>query len=374
MTGSRPFTPKCGWLFAAVLPLAVLAAGLYPSLAARQAASNESASDAEVLAAAGRQLSSISARLMPSVVKIRCRRTSDSRGTVEETGSGVIVRHQPTGRLVVATNAHVVAGRPLSDIQIHLHDSRVLVPRRIRVDTASDVAVLEITAQGLHPAEWGDSDSLKIGSFVLALGSPFNLSHSVSLGIISAKGRRSLKLGGGDMINQDFLQTDAAINPGNSGGPLLDTRGRVVGINTAIATTTGGGSGVAFSIPSRMVRRIVDDLLQHGRVRRAYLGVVLDPNFTAEKARQLKLPVRRGAHVINVSPGTPAARARLQANDVVTRFRKIPVLDFDHLIHLVSLEPIGNTVTLRVWRAGRPIEVRVSLSDRAVLGTTSPGP
>jgi serine protease Do len=358
-------------MLAAFIALAILAAGIYPSLAARQATGAARASDAEVLEAAGRQLSSITARLMPSVVKIRSRRTLGGRGTVQETGSGVILRHASTGRLVVVTNAHVIGDRKPNDLQIHLHDGRILTPRRIYSDTASDVAVMEISAAGLQPAQWGDSAALQIGNFVIAAGSPFDLSHSVSLGIISAKGRRSLKLGAGDVINQDFLQTDAAINPGNSGGPLVDIRGKVVGINTAIATTNGSGSGVAFSIPSRMAKRIVDDLLRYGRVRRAYLGVVLDPDFTAEEARQLKLSRRTGARVLDVTAGTPAARARLQTNDVVTRFQKTPVADFDHLIHLVSLEPIGNTVTLSVWRAGRQIEIRVSLSDRDLLGTNS---
>ncbi len=371
MTAPRRFAQSEGWLLATFVALGLMAAGLYPSLAARQGADSARPGDVEVLEAAGRQLSSITARLMPSVVKICSRRSTKGRGTVQETGSGVILRHAASGRLVVVTNAHVIGDRAPQDLQIHLHDGRILTPRRTWSDTASDMAVLEVSAAGLQPAEWGDSSSLQIGSFVIAAGSPFDLSHSVSLGIISAKGRRSLKLGAGDVINQDFLQTDAAINPGNSGGPLVDIRGKVVGINTAIATTNGGGSGVAFSIPSRMARRIVDDLLRYGRVRRAYLGVVLDPDFTAEEARQLKLSRRMGARVLNVTPGTPAARARLQANDVVTRFQKIPVADFDHLIHLVSLEPIGNTVTLGVWRAGRQLEIRVSLSDRDLLGANS---
>jgi len=373
MPAPRSSAPRCHWLLATLVPLTVVLAGLYPILAARQATGSASTSDAEVLEAAGRQLSDVTTRLMPSVVKIRCRTKTDRRGVVEETGSGVIVSHGPTGRLVVVTNAHVIAGRAPADLQIHLHDGRITAPGRTWSDAASDVAVLSLDTPGLIPARWGDSDSLRIGHFVLAAGSPFDLSHSVSLGIISAKGRRSLKLGSNDVINQDFLQTDAAINPGNSGGPLLDTRGRVVGINTAIATTSGTGSGVGFSIPSRLVRRIVDDLLRYGRVRRAYLGVVLDANFTAEEARQLRLDRKRGARVMSVSGGTPAARARMQANDVVTEFQRRPVMDFDHLINLVSLQPIGSTVTLGVWRAGRRIEIRVSLSDRKVIDAVPPG-
>ncbi len=360
-------------MLAALAILAVTAAGLYPLLAARQSTGTASPSDAEVLESAGRQLSDVATRLMPSVVKIRCRKTTDQRGTVEETGSGIIVRHAQTRRTVVVTNAHVIAGQAPAELQVHLHDGRVTSPRQAWSDAASDVAVLSLDTPGLKPAQWGNSDRLQIGHFVLAAGSPFDLSHSVSLGIISAKGRRSLKLGSNAVINQDFLQTDAAINPGNSGGPLLDTRGRVVGINTAIATTSGTGSGVGFSIPSRLVQRIIDDLLRHGRVRRAYLGVVLDSNFTTEEARQLRLDRKRGARVVSVAKGTPAARASLQANDVVTEFQQKPVLDFDHLINLVSLQPIGSTVTLGVWRSGQRLQVRVSLSDRNVIDAAPDG-
>ena len=360
-------------MLAALAILTVTAAGLYPLLAARQSIGTASPSDAEVLESAGRQLSDVTTRLMPSVVKIRCRKTTDQRGTVEETGSGIIVRHAPTRRTVVVTNAHVIAGQTPAELQVHLHDGRVTSPRQTWSDAASDVAVLSLDTPGLKPAQWGNSDRLQIGHFVLAAGSPFDLSHSVSLGIISAKGRRSLKLGSNAVINQDFLQTDAAINPGNSGGPLLDTRGRVVGINTAIATTSGSGSGVGFSIPSRLVQRIIDDLLRHGRVRRAYLGVVLDSNFTTEEARQLRLDRKRGARVVSVAKGTPAARASLQANDVVTEFQQKPVLDFDHLINLVSLQPIGSTVTLGVWRSGQRLQVRVSLSDRNVIDAAPDG-
>ncbi|MCH2590885.1 MAG: trypsin-like peptidase domain-containing protein [Planctomycetales bacterium] len=369
----RSSAPRGHWLMAALAILAVTAAGLYPLLAARQSIGTASPSDAEVLESAGRQLSDVTTRLMPSVVKIRCRKTTDQRGTVEETGSGIIVRHAPTRRTVVVTNAHVIAGQTPAELQVHLHDGRVTSPRQAWSDAASDVAVLSLDTPGLKPAQWGNSDRLQIGHFVLAAGSPFDLSHSVSLGIISAKGRRSLKLGSNAVINQDFLQTDAAINPGNSGGPLLDTRGRVVGINTAIATTSGTGSGVGFSIPSRLVQRIIDDLLRHGRVRRAYLGVVLDSNFTTEEARQLRLDRKRGARVVSVAKGTPAARASLQANDVVTEFQQKPVLDFDHLINLVSLQPIGSTVTLGVWRSGRRLQVRVSLSDRNVIDAAPDG-
>ena len=322
------------------------------------------ASDTVLLDAAGRQLAHIAETITPSVVKLRCRREDDRGRPIEETGSGVIIRHDaPVGTFVV-TNSHVVSGSDLQQVEIHLRDRRVLNPQRIWTDSASDVAVMSLNAPSLPAARWGDSDKLAIGHFVLAVGSPFGLSRSVSLGIISAKGRRSLKLGGGDVINQDFLQTDAAINPGNSGGPLVDVHGRVVGINTAIATTSGGFTGVGFSIPSRMVRRIVTELLTRGHVRRAYLGVILDPEFTVEEARLLGLPRLRGARVLQATPGTPAARAGLQKDDVVLALQKIAIIDYDQLINLVSLQPIGSTVTLSIWRAKRRVSLRVKLTDR----------
>jgi serine protease Do len=307
----------------------------------------------------------------PSVVHISAYKSIEpgSSEVIEEAGSGVIVLIKDSP--MILTNRHVVKNATLNNIDIKLYSSRPAYVEKIWSDKATDIAVLSLrpspSSPRLVPARLGNSDKAEIGDFVVAVGSPFGLSHSVTYSIISAKGRRDLKLGADDVSLQDFLQTDAAINPGNSGGPLVDVRGRVVGINTAIATTNGSGSGVAFSIPIRMVRRIVDDLLRFGRVRRAYLGVVLDPDFTTAEARSLKLSRRRGARVLNVSPGTPAARARMQINDVVTRFQQTTVVDFDHLIHLVSLEPIGNTVTLTVWRGGRQIEVRVSLADRDLL-------
>ena len=173
---------------------------------------------------------------------------------------------------------------------------------------------------------------------VLAMGSPFGLSQSVTFGIISAKGRRSLKLGTGtQVINQDFLQTDAAINPGNSGGPLISLNGRVIGINTAIASSSGGNEGIGFSIPSNLVRFIFEQLTTKGRVDRAYLGVKLDPRFSQQTAQRLRLDRVRGARVLEVYKSTPASDAHLQIDDVILGFNSTAVQDENHLINLVSL-------------------------------------
>ncbi|MCA9117311.1 MAG: trypsin-like peptidase domain-containing protein, partial [Planctomycetaceae bacterium] len=230
-----------------------------------------SSSDTGILASASRELASIARQATPSVVHIQSAHRSESGGMLEETGSGVIVSGMAVAGTYVITNRHVIAGAVPSGIEIHLSDGRVLRPVRIWVDDASDVGVMKIEEHGLQPAAWGDSSTLEIGDLVVALGSPFGLSQSVTLGIISAKGRRSLRLGKGKaVLNQNFLQTDAAINPGNSGGPLVDTSGRLIGINTAIASSSGGNDGIGFSIPSNLARHIADQLLQKGHVQRAY--------------------------------------------------------------------------------------------------------
>ncbi len=321
--------------------------------------------DGEIwLREAGRHLSRVAAKVNPAVVHIEC--SHSSRGEViEETGSGVIM-HSPKGsRLFVVTNRHVVYGAPLKEVNIHIADGRILHPLRILDDMATDLAVLQLRETDLVSAAWGDSDNLDIGHVVLAVGSPFGLSQSVTMGIISAKGRRSLSLGGPrEVINQDFLQTDAAINPGNSGGPLIDLHGRVVGINTAIASQGGGNEGIGFSIPSNLVRFVVDELLEKGRVQWGYLGVKLDSKFDFATAQRLHLDRLRGARVVQVYKDTPAYLAGLQVDDVILNFDGIDVEDESHLIHRVSLTPINKTVRIVVLRNGRTVTLQVTLTER----------
>jgi serine protease Do len=295
------------------------------------------------LAAGNDELAKVARLMRPSVVHIESRYASPRGGTIEETGSGVIVQLPGTQGLYVVTNRHVVKGSPTtSGISIQLDDGRFLNPVQVWQDKATDVAVCKLPEISAVAAHWADSDGLQIGHLVLALGSPFGLSQSVTLGIVSAKGRRSLQLGGtGEMLNQDFIQTDAAINPGNSGGPLVDLQGRVVGINTAIASNSGGNEGIAFSVPSNLARRVAEALVKFGKVPRAYLGVKLDPQFNAEAARKFGLNRLRGARVLQVYEKTPAARAALQLDDVILEFNGIEVQDENHLINLVSLTPIG---------------------------------
>jgi serine protease Do len=322
-------------------------------------------------------LSKIAKLTSPSVVHIQCERRNSKRGLVEETGSGVIVVSEKSKGIFVVTNRHVVDATELGRITIHLADGRVLHPMKVWSDKFSDVAIMKIEAPSLNAARWGDSDRLEIGHMVLAMGSPFGLSQSLTYGIVSAKGRRALQLGetsDTELINQDFLQTDAAINPGNSGGPLINLHGEIVGINTAIASNSGGNEGIGFSIPSNLVRRVVDDLLAYGKVPRAWLGVVLDPDFKPDTARRLKLDRLRGARVVKVFPDSPAARANMQFDDVVLQFDGHEVLDENHLINLVSLLPVNKRVKALVWRGGRHVNMEVTVTDRTELDERAEAP
>ena len=325
--------------------------------------------DTGTLIEGGKVLAKVAHLTTPSVVHIQSTRVVRGR-KLEETGSGVLMNSSNASGVYVVSNRHVVEGSRPQDIEIRLSapDARVLKPKQVWMDRDTDVAVMKIDAPGLQPARWGDSDQLQIGHMVLAMGSPFGLSQSVTYGIISAKGRRSLRLGNGpDVLNQDFIQTDAAINPGNSGGPLIDMRGNVIGINTAIASNSGGNDGIGFSIPSNMARRVMEQLLKNGRVQRAYLGVKLDPNFDAETAARFRLDRARGARIVEVYAQTPAARANLKIDDIVLTFDGVKVEDENHLINLVSLTDISRTVTLEVLREGRRINVPVKLGDRTEL-------
>ena len=218
--------------------------------------------------------------------------------------------------------------------------------------------------ENLVTARLGDSDQLDIGDFVLAVGSPFGLSHSVSYGIISAKGRRDLELGSEYVRLQDFLQTDAAINPGNSGGPLLNLRGEVVGINTAIASNSGGNEGVSFAIPINLVIFVARQLVTQGQVDHAYLGVQLDNEFDLAKATRLGLNRVRGALVKGVTPRSPAYFANLQVDDLIVRFNGIAIEDDDHLVNLVSLTLINATVPIEILRDEKIVKLDVKVGNR----------
>jgi serine protease Do len=286
-----------------------------------------------------------------------------SHQSIEEAGSGTIF--QLGGKFYVLTNRHVVRSATESNIHIKLSDGRQISPTKVWSDAGTDVAVMAVAAANLVPARIGNSDAVDIGDFVLAVGSPFGLSHSVTFGIISAKGRRDLELGDERIQFQDFLQTDAAINPGNSGGPLLNLRGEVVGMNTAIATSSGGSEGIGFTIPINMAMSIARQLIEKGTVVRAFLGVTLDPSFTEQVAANLGLPQVEGSHVTGITANSPAAAAKLQVDDVILEFNGVPIDNDAHLVDLVSLTEVGKAVPITVFRDRKLVRLTVKVGDRA---------
>jgi serine protease Do len=329
----------------------------------------ELAADVAELEKRGSILKRVVKLARPSVVHIEAQRDADGNQPtrdIDEAGSGVIV--QRGSRFYVLTNRHVVKYSSLDNIHIKLADGRRLHPTKVWSDKATDIALLAIAADDLVPARLGDAAQLDIGDFVLAVGSPFGLSHSVTYGIISAKGRRDLQLGTDEVQLQDFLQTDAAINPGNSGGPLLNLRGEVIGINTAIASSSGGNEGIGFTIPINMVMIIADQLIERGVVIRAYLGVRLDGGFGPEAAARLGLPRPQGARVTGVTKNSPAEAAKIAIDDVILEFNGTRVEDDNHLINLVSLTPVDKDVELSLLRAGKPITLRVRVGNRELSG------
>lgn len=305
----------------------------------------------------------------PSVVHIEARwqrenrYNNDVRSSVEEAGSGVIIRLSEND--YVLTNRHVIKRAEMENIKIQLSDGRLVKPRRVWNDPGTDVAVIQVVEDRLVPARIGDSRQVEIGDFVLAVGSPFGLSHSITYGIISAKGRRDLQLGDDSVRYQDFMQTDAAINPGNSGGPLINLRGQVIGINTAIASNSGGNDGIGFTIPINMAMVVAKQLVANGRVTRAFLGVQLDARFGPSDAATLGLPRPMGARISGITPNSPAAGTELQRGDVILEFDGINIEDDSHLVNQVSLTPINTEVSVVIHRDGSRKTIKVKVGDRS---------
>jgi serine protease Do len=308
----------------------------------------------------------------PTVVHIEAKPLPRYRGllNIEEAGSGVVV--QFGSNFYILTNRHVIRHSSPELIDIHLADGRLEHPARIWSDSETDVAAMALEVPGLVPARLGDSDSLEIGEYVLAVGSPFGLSQSVTRGIISAKGRYNLDLGDGDLKWQNFIQTDAAINPGNSGGPLVNLRGEVVGLNTAIASASGGNEGIGFSIPINIVSRIARSLVEKNEVARGYLGVKLDVRFNEQQAESLGLPRLVGTRVTGIEPNSPAERAGLKVNDVILEFNSVRVERDTHLIGLVKLTEVGRRVDLVIFRDGQTIHKAAVIGDMRDYPTDEP--
>lgn len=294
------------------------------------------------------------------------------RRDIEEAGSAVLVRFR--GQDYVLTNRHVIKHSQADLIRLELNDGRQLQPQKIWSDTETDVAVMRVEADDLIPARIGNSDNAEIGEIVLAFGSPFNLRRSVTRGIISAKGRSNLDLGEGEVVYQKFLQTDAAINPGNSGGPLVNLRGEVIGLNTAIASNSGGNEGIGFSIPINIAVRIMRQLIETGVVEGGFLGVKLDIKFDSASARYVGLNELRGTRITGITDGSPAAEAGLQVNDVVLSFDGLQIQNDQHLINLVKRTEIGRRVELTVFRDRQMLTQYVQVGRRNDYVEPTPGP
>jgi len=300
----------------------------------------------------------------PSVVHIEATPLPQYRfrRDAEEAGSAVLVRYR--GKDYVLTNRHVIKHSQEDHIRLELADGRQLQPTRIWSDPDTDVAVMAVEATGLIPARIGNSDEAEIGDIVMAFGSPFNLRRSVTRGIISAKGRSNLDLGEGEVVYQNFFQTDAAINPGNSGGPLVNLRGEVIGLNTAIASSSGGNEGIGFSIPINIAVRIMRQLIETGQVERGFLGITLDRNFDSASARYVGLTNLKGARVKQITTDSPASDADLQIDDVILVFDGLRIEDDQHLINLVSRTEIGRQVEMVIFRNRKIQTLGVKIGKR----------
>jgi Do/DeqQ family serine protease len=251
----------------------------------------------------------------------------------------------------VITNHHVVDGA--DTITVTLNDGRQLEAQVIGSDPESDVAVIRVPSGNLTALPLADSDRLRVGDFVVAIGNPFGLGQTVTSGIVSALGRTGLGIQG----YEDFIQTDASINPGNSGGALVNLRGELVGINTAIIAPGGGNVGIGFAIPSNMVSRLMEQIVAHGAVRRGQLGVSVQ-DLTPELASAFNIPVQQGGAVIaQVMPRSTAARAGLREGDVVLRVNDRPIRDGSALRNAVGLLEVGASVRLDILRDGKPLTI-----------------
>jgi serine protease Do len=275
-------------------------------------------------------------------------------------GSGVVVSSDG----YVLTNNHVV-GDNGADFTIGLADKRELRARVIGTDAWTDIALLKVDASGLPVIPWGDSSKLRVAEWVLAIGNPFQLNQTVTLGIVSAVGRANV----GVAAYEDFIQTDAAINPGNSGGALINGRGELVGINTAIYSQSGGYQGVGFAVPSNLARKVMNDLIKFGEVRRGTLGYIEVAPLTERVAQELSVPAGKGVLVSRMVRNSSAYDAGIRPGDVIVSFNLKPIEDSAQLLRLVADSPVGSTVTVGAYRDGRRIEFRVpvvAMRQRAV--------
>jgi len=321
-------------------------------------------------------LSSVASRAIPSVMNISSLQvvrqmspyTSDPlfryffgddnygpRNRVSQSlGSGVIV--SPDGYIL--TNNHVV-GDARAQVSVVLPDKRELKAKIVGVDEFTDLALLKIDAHGQPVLPWGDSSKLRVAEWVLAIGNPFQLNQTVTLGIVSALGR---SLGGNLATYEDFIQTDAAINPGNSGGALVNARGELIGINTAIFSETGGYQGIGFAVPSNLARHVIDDLLKYGEVQRGTIPGVVVTSLTTQLADELGAPSTRGALINQMARQSDAYNAGLRPGDIIVSFNGRPVGDASAFMRMLADSKVGSVAKLEILRESRRLEITVPVT------------
>ena len=267
-------------------------------------------------------------------------------------GSGVIVSSDG----YIITNNHVI--EQADEIRVTLLDKRSFKAKIIGADAKTDVAVVKIDVKNLPTVQWGDSDKLQVGEFVLAIGNPYGLSHTVTMGIISAVGRANV----GIADYEDFIQTDAAINPGNSGGPLVNIKGELIGINTAIFSRSGGYQGIGFAVPSNMARLVMDQLEQKGKVTRGWLGVTIQ-ELTPELSQKFGLKTTKGALVGDIAKGSPAEKAGIKRGDIILEFNGKKIKDVGHLRNMVAQSKIGDEVSIFILRGEKEYSFKVVIAE-----------
>lgn len=267
-------------------------------------------------------------------------------------GSGVIVSDDG----YIVTNNHVI--EKAQEIKVLLSNRRDYTAKLIGADPKTDIAVIKIEAKGLMALSWGDSNKLKVGELVFAIGNPFGLNQTVTMGVISAVGRANV----GIADYEDFIQTDAAINPGNSGGALLNTRGELVGINTAIVSRTGGYQGIGFAVPSGMAKQVMESLIKFKKVVRGWLGVSIQ-EVTSDLAEEFGVKELKGALVSGVMKKSPAEKAGIRQGDVILKYNGKDVDDTGHLRNMVSQTPVGTKVRIKLLRQKNEFEVEAEIAE-----------
>ena len=327
--------------------------------------------DVQVLSALDAEYSRIVAAVIPSVVSVNTQRRVQTAPAIDpfeflfrnrqprqpqqrvqtSLGSGVIVSRE--GHIL--TNHHVI--KDMESIEVQLTDGRTEPAKLIGSDEQTDIAVLKIDARNVEPLPLGDSDEVRVGQLVFAVGNPFGLSETVTQGIVSAKGRRAMADSG-----LEFFQTDAAVNEGNSGGPLINLRGEIIGINSAIYSQTGGWLGISFAIPSNVARRALESLLLRGRIVRGYLGVAME-NLTPQLAQQSGAGSTAGAFVVEVFPDSPAQKAGLQPGDIVRKTNGREIADNLALRSRVAETEIGGKLPLTILRAGKELSLTATIEE-----------